>query len=366
MKALQASRPHGCGQWVWIGLIISVIMSGGCNYRTQTPAPTPELEEATSVPETMTIPSQEATARPTETTAPERVLLLTPPDSNPQEALEIQTVLSELAVQDGMEFEAVSELPSLELPPGVRVMVVLAPDPGLANLAAANPQVQFLGIGIEGIPAGANLSLIGTEGSRPDQQGFLAGYLASVVTPDWRMGAVSRADSVEGKSARLGFRNGAVFFCGLCRPAFPPFVQYPVTVELADGSDQSAMQAAADQLIANAVETVYLSPGAWDASLAEYLSEAGLNLIGSEPPPDPLRSRWIASIQVDQAEALRRVWPELISGNGGHTLDTPLVLTDVNPELLSEGRQQLVERMLADLLSGYIDTGVNPETGEPR
>lgn len=349
------------------GCLAFASILSGCNLRLQTSAPTPALEDVT--PEvtapTETIPQAVETATPT--AAPKRLALLAPPGSNPAEALAIQTVLSELAAGDGLEFETLTELQGLDLPQGVQAMVVLAPDPGLANLAAANPQVQFLGIGIEGVEAGSNLSLMGTQGGRADQQGFLAGYLASVITPDWRVGAISPADSLAGRSARLGFRNGAIFFCGLCRPAFPPFVQYPLTAELAGGADQAIMQAAADQLISNAVKTVYLAPGVADLFLLEYLRDAGVNIIGSEPPPaDALRPHWIASVQFDQVAALRQFWPELLSASGGRVVEMPLALTNVNPELLSEGRQRLVERLLDDLSSGYIDTGVNPETGEPR
>jgi hypothetical protein len=121
-----------------------------------------------------------------------------------------------------------------------------------------------------------------------------------------------------------------------------------------------------DQLTANAVTTVYLAPGIDEAGLQESLAQAGIQMIGSSPPADPLKGQWIASIRVDQAEAVRQIWPELIVGNGGLSLSAPLVLADVNPELLSEGRTRLVERILSEMLAGYIDTGVNPETGEPR
>ncbi|MCZ7552420.1 MAG: hypothetical protein B6D39_06905 [Anaerolineae bacterium UTCFX2] len=349
-----------------VGIISLAATLGGCTLQTHTPAPTPELEEVTPDAGTPAEPSPQVVETVAPTAAAKRLMLLNPPGSNPTEALEIQTVLSELAAQDQMEFETVAELQTLDLPAGVQAMVVLAPDPGLANLAAANPGVQFLGIGIEGVPAGSNLSLIGPTARRADQQGFLAGYLASVITPDWRVGAISRSGSVEGNSARLGFRNGAIFFCGLCRPAFPPFVQYPLRVELPEGADQAAMQAAADQLIANAVKTVYLAPGIEEAFLAEYLANAGLNIIGSEPPAEALRPHWIASIQASQVEALRQFWFQLLSASGGQVIEAPLVLTEVNPDLLSEGRQRLVERMLDDLLSGYIDSGVDPTTGEPR
>ena len=44
-------------------------------------------------------------------------------------------------------------------------------------------------------------------------------------------------------------------------------------------------------------------------------------------------------------------------------MDVPLALTERSETLFSPGRQQLVDRILADLLAGYIDTGIDPETG---
>ena len=45
---------------------------------------------------------------------------------------------------------------------------------------------------------------------------------------------------------------------------------------------------------------------------------------------------------------------------GGQNLSTPLFLTDINPDLLSEGKQRLVEEVLSDLQAGFIDPDVSP------
>jgi hypothetical protein len=74
----------------------------------------------------------------------------------------------------------------------------------------------------------------------------------------------------------------------------------------------------------------------------------------------------VATVRTDLASALEQIWPELMNGSGGINLDVPLVITDRNAALFSPGRQSLVEKLLSDLLAGYIDTGVNPQTGEPR
>ncbi len=304
------------------------------------------------------------TPEPSPTVEAKKAVLLALEGNDPGLTSTVQAELSELAAGSGLSFVTTSELTQLELDPDVRILAAVPPDPGIANLAAANPRVQFLAVGLEGIQPGQNLSVLETGAGSPDQQGFLAGYLAALITPDWRVGVIGRGDSIPGKSARLGFINGSIFFCGLCRPIYPPFVQYPFSVEMTGTPGQAEQQAAADQLIANGVKTVYIDPSLSDNFLLEYLAQAGVVLIGSEMPDVGLQSNWAASIQVDLASAIQTVWPKLLNGEGGSVVTAPIALTDVNPALLSTGRQRLVEQTLADLLAGAIDTGVDPQTGD--
>ncbi len=340
---------------------ILFLAASGCKAPANQNLPTPEVtfESTDLLPPTPTAAAAAATPEPN------RVVLLAPEIADPQSVAEAQTVLSELASEEGFEFETRTELSQLELEPEIRIMAVLPPDPGLANLAAANPQVQFLGIGIKGLQPSANLSLIDAQGIRSDQQGFLAGYLAAVVTSDWRVGVIAPADTVEGKTALSAFVNGTVFFCGLCRPAFPPFVQYPITAEITSTAAESELTSAVDAMVANAVETVYIAPYTSADFIANTLAQTGANLIGGMNPPPGLESQWIASILPDQSSAIMQVWPALVEGQGGQQVDAPIVLKNVNPTLLSPGRQRLVEKTLSELLAGFISTGVDPQTGEP-
>jgi hypothetical protein len=106
------------------------------------------------------------------------------------------------------------------------------------------------------------------------------------------------------------------------------------------------------------VKTVYVFPGSVSESILEYLAQAEVNLIGGSAPPASVQNRWVVSIQADLLDGVRDIWPDLASGNGGASIGTPLVLKDVNPNLLSPGRQRLVEETLANLVEGYIGTGV--------
>jgi len=90
------------------------------------------------------------------------------------------------------------------------------------------------------------------------------------------------------------------------------------------------------------------------------MSQNNLLLIGQALPSETVRSNWIASIQPDEITAIKNIFPELVAGNGGKVVPTPLVLSDVNPDLLGAGKLRLVQAVLDGLQNGTIGTGVNP------
>ena len=341
---------------LFLWFVLSFAFLAACNAAEPTASPSPEqpLETVTM------LPAPTDTPQPSPTAPEPLVVLLTAAESDASRVALLEALLAELAAQEGWKFETRMELPVSQDASGLQIVVALPPRPDLAQLASTYPQARFLGIGFSDLQAGDNLSLIGVGGIRPDQQGFLAGYLAAVITPNWRAGVISLSGDEASQAAQQGFINGAIFYCGLCRPAYPPFFQYPVYASFPADSQLDARQAAADTLIANAVETVYVAPGAADDALFVYLAEAGVKIIAGIDPPGGLENVWVASIQLDWAEALRQSWPALVAGDPGVSQEPPLVLSHVNQALLSPGRQQFVERMLAELADGFIDTGVMP------
>ena len=60
------------------------------------------------------------------------------------------------------------------------------------------------------------------------------------------------------------------------------------------------------------------------------------------------------TIQPDVIKAIQNAWPQLTSGQGGLTIQSPLGLADIDPDLLSEGKQRLVEQTLEQLQAGKI------------
>jgi hypothetical protein len=291
-----------------------------------------------------------------------RVLLIAPA-SNPSTLISsLEDTLQDLTRQDDFVLETREELDSKDLG-DVRLVVTLPPDPGLSEFSLAMPEVQFLAIGIPEIAISPNLSVVGPNGMATDQIGFIAGFIASMVTPDWRVGVISQSDSPQGLAGLNGFLQGARYFCGACRPIYPPYLSYPQFVGLTRSEFDSVGLEAANPLLQAAVETIFIDPTIRSDSFLRELAGQGIQILGTIQPPEDLRSGWIVTIRPDPAQSIREIWQDLNEGQGGHSLPMPIRLTEVNSDLLSIGKLRLAEETLEDLQNGYIDSGVDPLTG---
>lgn len=342
-------------------VFLSVLLSA-CD--SQQPSPVP-----TAAQEIVSTPQPTSTASPTLTPTPAQptVILLAAPDADASLVDGLQARLEEFSAQQGWQFELKEQLSPSDLGDNIRLVVALAPDPGLVELAAAAPQAQFLAVGIPGIQPTDNLSSVSAGGIRPDQLAFTAGYMAAAITEDWRVGIISEADTAAGRAAELAFTNGVFFLCGLCRPVNPPFPipGYPLVAQLSAGADQAERQSAIDLFKLWQVGTVYVAPEVVDPELLRELADAGLRMIGTQSPPADVKSSWVATLgSGDLLSAVDELLPVLLGGQGSQDNQLPLTISDINADLLSPGRQRLVEEMLVDLMAGYIDTGAGLETGE--
>ena len=316
----------------------------------------------TPVPATV-VPSATPTVSPN-APAPLAILFL-PADLPQKEKDSYQTLVYGLTQANGMRFQVLNQLNPEDLTyagAALKVVIAVPPDPGLAALAATAPGVQFLAVGIPDLPAAANISSIGAGGVPVDQQAFLAGYIAGLVAPEWKVGILSQKDTPGGDAARIAFGNGFTFFCGSCRnPLFPqPAGIYPVVVRIPTDAKPGEYTAYADLLIRNMVKVAYVYPAVATPELLNYMAQTKMLVVGQSLPGEGARSHWIASIQPDTVSAIKNIFPELIAGHGGKVVPTPLFLADVNADLLSEGKLRLVQDVLAGLQNGTIGTGVTP------
>ncbi len=349
----------------WLALLCLALAA--CQSGLDVPLLPTKGENTPATPSEVVSPSPPpATATAPPTAEPPLVILLASSEAEATLTNELQSLVADLAQKDGLRFQIRQSLSTEDLTAAVRLVIVLPPFDGLTELVRSAPQTQFLAINFPGVSPATNLSLIAPLGMRPDQQGFLAGYIAAMITPEWRVGVLSTSDTTAGIAARRGFINGAIFFCGLCRQTYPPFYNYPLYAEMPSTSSAAEWQSAANTLVDRYVKTAYVFPGSGDEAVLRHLAEAGVHLIGGSSPPNDLRDQWVATIRPEVLPIVRTLWSDLLQGKGGASLPVTFEISDINPDLLSPGRENLARQFLQDLMSGFVDTGVDPLTGEER
>jgi hypothetical protein len=321
-----------------VGLLVSACAG------TNDPAASP-----TSIPTDTPVVPPTPTSTPT---VPLAVLVL-PVEMDTESSEIYQKTVYDLSQASGMRFQLRNSLTLADLEPGLKVVVAFPPDPGIVELAAAAPDVQFLTINIPGITPGGNVSILGNN-SQSNIVAFLAGYTAAMLTDDYRIGMLMPKDNNEAIQALNAFTNGRKFYCGLCRPNFFYNWDYPQYLEIGAEQDVNDYDAFADILILQyRVQTIFVHPDIYTQDLVDYIGTTGTSMIGTTSP-EQRPAGWIMTIQPDTIQAIQFAWSSLIAGQGGITVQSPLGLSDVDPRLLSPGKQQDVEETLDKLQKGLI------------
>jgi len=324
-------------------LVLAVILSACGAGETDVPA------TATTVPTETPISLPTLTATPT---IPLAILVL-PEDIDAETSNLYQTTVYDLTQASGMRFQVRNSMTSADLEPGLKIVIALLTDPGIAALAPAAPDVQFLAINVPGIAPGGNVSVLGGS-SQLEITGFLAGYTAAMLTEDYRIGMLMPKDNNDAIRMFNSFNGGMRFYCGVCRSYF--FFQQPAPAFIDIGADQNRddYDAFADVLISQyRIRTILIHPEIQTQDLIEYVGTTGTLMIGTISP-EQRPAGWIMTIQPDIIKAIEAAWPQLLAGQGGITVQSPLGLSDIDPDLLSLGKQRLVQKTLDDLQAGLI------------
>jgi hypothetical protein len=294
---------------------------------------------------------------PTETPAVPTAMLIVAEDADPNMVTNVQDALISLAEAEGLNLEVqTGALPEM-LPSNVNVVVSVGPGLDINGLAPFSLETKFIVIGNPDAVPAENLSVIGDPAVEAQQQAFMAGYLAAVISSDYKIGGLfSSGASSETMDA---FVIGAEFFCGLCKPQYPPYFEYPQTEILAPGSSNDVVQTTVDILASNAIEVLYLQGELVSPELLTYLSTAGIKVV-SDSPPDMSRINWVGTVSPDPASALPGVWEDMLAGSGGVLVPAPIILLDAEAGLVSEGRMKLFDEMSAALEDGLVATEIVP------
>ncbi len=237
---------------------------------------------------------------------------------------------------------------------GLKLIIVMPPDPDVQRISEQYPDIAFVTIGIDGLTARDNLYIMTNAEGHPEWEGFLGGFVSALVTSEWRIGMVTHAGSGDGAKAADGFVNGGVFYCGLCNPLYPPFVDYPYTLALNANATQSEWQPIADDMIHSGVKTVYIYPEVAVPELLVYLAQNGLRIISGEPVIEPLRPAYLATINQTSSTSVTAALQDAIGGKSPGTYTGQVMVTPIDGNLISEGKMRFINQVITDLLNGTI------------
>jgi hypothetical protein len=288
-------------------------------------------------------------------------VLLTPGEGDQALAEELNSLIGGYIREEGLRFQVLTYLADDDFTrEDYQIVVVLPPYPEIAELAGNHPDTRFLAVGFNDLEPGPNLSVLQSGGGAFDIQGFVAGYIAAMITTDWRVGVLSVQENDDALAAREGFRVGAKYYCGLCNPKYAPTgvnYVYPKYIDLpVDASDQD-IYANIDLLVDRYVKTFYVVPGVGSQLIYRSLVGYEKLIIGSGSDfQEEYRDNWVVSLEYDLVSTLVEVWPTFLSAETGIVGSPPLLLTDINYDLLSEGKVKLVNEILEDLKAGFIRT----------
>jgi len=331
----------------YIFLIISTIILtlSSCNQGEDTqgvatlvPTASPSGGEATSE---VTLP-------------PETLVFWAGIDADPTLAAEMEPVVMLFAADAGLAYERREILAPDSAPQNTRFVVALGPAPTLGNLLPVMPEVQFVAVGVEGLPLTANLTTLSSGGSESYSQAFMAGYIAAMFDEEYRVGIISLGDE-EGRRYRDSFLNGAVYFCGFCNPIYPPYWEYPLYYEVSPGAAPEVWQQAAEDLISKSVTTIHVAPGVADERLDIYLAGRELMIVGTSIPPEGAKANWIASVEMGYLTGFEQILWDVFRGGALGEVLLSLEITHVNSEYMSEGRLAHSAEVIEQLANGMID-----------
>jgi hypothetical protein len=273
-----------------------------------------------------------------------------------------------LADQQNWEYRSFQTIPGQADLEHASLIAIFGDGPDVIQLVESHPDTMFMLIAVSGVTPSKGLAIVGPDGIREDKLAFLSGIISALVTPEWRVGVLAIGDTGVGLAALESYLQGAIFFCGLCRPAYPPYHEYPTSVRVGDTSEES-IQASLEQLKALSVSTTGFThefqTEVIDLAIGTFNSPHSL-WIGPTAPTESYRSQWVVTVRPDPARVLSDIFERLIQGDEEIIVPMPIGLFEINDEVLTEGKLRYILNARDDLEVGVIDTGVDPQTGEPR
>lgn len=300
-----------------------------------------------------TVIEVEVTATPTDILVEDIVVMVVSDEADQGIALRTRNAVELLAAESAMLLLVDEDWSAESLTEDVQIVIAVGPGLDIQGMSEIVPGVKFVAVDHPGLLPSNDVFVIGDSEDDLQRQSFMAGYLSALISADNRMAALVPAESEIGTKVADSFVTGARFFCGICRPQFPPYGNFPRWEMLSRSDATDAFQPAVSEFILAGVEVIYVHGELASSELLSYLSEQNI-LVVSNASPDVVRNHWVGTVMVDPGHALETIWPDLLAGAEGYQLPNSVVLVDRDTGILTQARYRLFEETLAEVEAGLI------------
>jgi len=341
--------------WVSIFAVLLVSVMVACSPGS----PTVEEMPSATTDVTEELPATDAPEVATATPDVPTVIFAYDSEADSFAVSQIQAALEHLLTDSPMMLMIRDNLILEMLTPNVEVVVGVGPTLNLGELARSAPAIQFVAVNDPAAQPADNLWVVGNLRDDQQRQAFMAGYLAALVSEDSKIAALVPSETEDSNLILDAFINGARFYCGICRPLYPPYNSFPQWETLAVENAKTGFGTVVDNLVAKGVEIVYVPGVLATQELLSYMAELNINVV-SDTSPDVRRNNWVATVKADPGLALMELWPDLLAGSELKQISSQIILDDTGSGLLTEGRHRIFEEMAADLQAGIISPGEAP------
>jgi hypothetical protein len=338
---------------LFIWLIGSILIFGITACASETPEASAPPTEVVLETSTEPVPEPDPTDQPTEPASQPTVILVSSSEADPGVLSQAQTALEVLASDAELILLVAESLDEALITPNVKVVIGVGSGLDLGRLAEGAPEVSFLAIDDPGSTVMNNLSVIGDPIVDQQHLAFMAGYFSALISSDNKIAALVPSDMDTNAAWVDTYVVGARFFCGLCRPQFPPYSAFPQSETLSSDNAAEGFHPVIDQLVVNGVEVLFVHGQLASPELLAYLAEVGIKVVG-DARPDVARNNWVGTLTIDPGPALVELWADLLSGSAGVQIPGFITVKDTEAGLVSEGRYRLFENMVADLQAGLV------------
>jgi basic membrane lipoprotein Med (substrate-binding protein (PBP1-ABC) superfamily) len=309
---------------------------------TETP---PKVE--TEIPPTLT-PTQDV----------QKVILISEQGGDELTLSQVQSALETLTAEAGYALEILDQA-SLEAMTDVLLVVSVGEDIDVNSLAQRSPEVSFVAVDNGNAVPSGNVHVIGDPIVDQQNRAFMAGYLAALISEDYKVAALVPSEIDATEILLESFVIGARFFCGLCQPKYPPYQSFPQWQTIPVENLEEQYQSILDNFINSGVEVLYIQGDLAVSPVMNAASEYGMTVL-SDQSPEVRLNNYAGTIVNDPGEALIDLWPEILNGRDGSQVPAPIILIDRNPNIVSEGRYLMFLEMAENLQNGLVSAEASP------